>query len=217
MHGDDFIIVTPAEGLKWVIAELKKKFELKDEILGPGVGMKSEVQFLNRKLSWSTEGILYEADPKHTEIVMKDVGMEGAKEVATPTVSQEMRELAAVLDENGEIAEDEYMDEEESRNYRSVGASMNYLALDRTDLQQACRCICAHMSKPLKGCCKIVKRAARCLKGRPRCVQMFPFEKPVKGLVAYSDSDWAGCQLTRKSTSGGVIMLGSSVLRSGPW
>jgi len=118
------------------------------------------------------------------------------------------------LDEDGNIAEEEYMDEHEAKRYRSVGARMNYLALDRTDVQQACRCICAHMSKPLKECEKLVKRTARYLKGRPRCVQKFLFEGMSHRLVAFADSDWAGCQLTRKSTSGGVLMLGSSLLKS---
>ena len=30
---------------------------------------------------------------------------------------------------------------------------------------------------------------------------------------AYVDSDWAGCRKTRKSTSGGVLMLGTTAAR----
>ena len=33
-------------------------------------------------------------------------------------------------------------------------------------------------------------------------------------VYIYSDSDWAGCVKTRKSTSGGVMMLGGGVLRT---
>ena len=33
-------------------------------------------------------------------------------------------------------------------------------------------------------------------------------------LEVYSDSDWAGCRKSRKSTRGGVIVLGGSVLKS---
>jgi hypothetical protein len=36
----------------------------------------------------------------------------------------------------------------------------------------------------------------------------------VKMLVGYSDSDWAGCKRSRRSTSGGLVTLGGSVLRS---
>ena len=192
----------------------RKRFEIKADILGPGRGMKREVNFLNRKLSWGPEGIQYESDPKHVEMVIQDVGMQDAKPVTTPTSSQEMRELASALDENGEIAEEEYMSEEDATLYRSVGARMNYLALDRSDMQQSCRCVCAHMAKPLRGCRQLIKRASRYLQGRPRCVQTFRFVQRSNRVIAYSDSDWAGCQLKRKSTSGGVLMLGSSVLRS---
>ena len=106
------------------------------------------------------------------------------------------------------------MDAASASTCRSIAARMNYLAMDRTDLQQACRCICAYMSRPLKKCCQLLKRMARYLKGRPRCVQLFPFEEMATGFRTYADSDWAGCKATRKSTSGGVITMGDSVLRS---
>ena len=35
------------------------------------------------------------------------------------------------------------------------------------------------------------------------------------GIIdVYSDSDWAGCVRTRKSTSGGVMMLGNGVVKT---
>ena len=33
------------------------------------------------------------------------------------------------------------------------------------------------------------------------------------GITSYSDSDWAGCRVTGKSTSGGAILLGSHFMR----
>ena len=33
-------------------------------------------------------------------------------------------------------------------------------------------------------------------------------------LIMYSDSDWAGCLKTRKSTSGGALMLGGHCIKS---
>ena len=93
-------------------------------------------------------------------------------------------------------------------------ARINYSALDRPDLQQASRCLAAHMSRPLKRCCILLERVARYLQGRRKCVQAFPFERASSTITTYADSDWAGCRLTRKSTSGGAIFLGSSMLRS---
>ena len=36
----------------------------------------------------------------------------------------------------------------------------------------------------------------------------YKWQRPPNKVVAYSDGDWAGCTLTRKSTSGGVLMHG---------
>mgnify|MGYP003331503788 CR=1 FL=1 len=36
----------------------------------------------------------------------------------------------------------------------------------------------------------------------------------VEPVVSYSDSDWAGCKRTARSTSGGVVLRGSHHLKS---
>ena len=33
-------------------------------------------------------------------------------------------------------------------------------------------------------------------------------------IDVYTDSDWAGCRATRKSTSGGLVLLGGGILKS---
>ena len=43
---------------------------------------------------------------------------------------------------------------------------------------------------------------------------MFLYQNNVQKISAWSDTDWAGCKLTRKSTSGGVIRLGNHILKS---
>ena len=54
----------------------------------------------------------------------------------------------------------------------------------------------------------------RFLKGLPRMVQRIAFsDHPPTVIRAYVDSDWAGCRRTRKSTSGGVLYFGDSVVR----
>ena len=59
-----------------------------------------------------------------------------------------------------------------------------------------------------------VKRLCRFLRGMPRIVQRIDFGDYAPTIVrAYVDSDWAGCRRTRKSTSGGVLMLGTTAVR----
>ena len=59
-----------------------------------------------------------------------------------------------------------------------------------------------------------VKRLCRFLRGLPRIVQRIDFCVHSPTIVrAYVDSDWAGCRKTRKATSGGVLMLGTTAVR----
>ena len=56
-------------------------------------------------------------------------------------------------------------------------------------------------------------RLTRYLAGRPRLVYAFPWQDPGVGLQAFVDTDFAGCVLTRKSTSGGVCVRGSHLIK----
>ncbi len=58
-----------------------------------------------------------------------------------------------------------------------------------------------------------VKRLGRYLKENGRLTTKFLWQGEEDQVLGYSDSDWAGCRVTGKSTSGGVIMLGSHVLK----
>ena len=69
------------------------------------------------------------------------------------------------------------------------------------------------MSSPTELAMSALKRLGRYLIGKPRLVFRYPFQEA--GTVdCYSDTDWAGCPRTRKSTSGGVILLGEHILKT---
>nr|GEV18518.1 ribonuclease H-like domain, reverse transcriptase, RNA-dependent DNA polymerase [Tanacetum cinerariifolium] len=56
-----------------------------------------------------------------------------------------------------------------------------------------------------------VKRIFRYLKGQPTLGLWYPKDSPLE-LIAYSDSDYAGASLDRKSTTGGCQFLGSRLI-----
>nr|GFB92858.1 putative ribonuclease H-like domain-containing protein [Tanacetum cinerariifolium] len=58
---------------------------------------------------------------------------------------------------------------------------------------------------------KILKKIFRYLKGKPHLGLWYPKDSPFD-LVAYSDSDYAGASLDRKSTTGGCQFLGSRLI-----
>ena len=70
--------------LRWLDEQLRKSFSLKTEILGDGVGEVPCVKVLNRLISWEEGAIVWEADPRHIEILRDQMGLQEASSVKTP-------------------------------------------------------------------------------------------------------------------------------------
>ena len=86
---------------------------------------------------------------------------------------------------------------------------MQYLSHDRPDLALAAVILANKMAKPQASDIALLQRVASYLQYCPCMVQHFPWQldAPHNGLQAYSDSDWASCQTSRKSRSGGVLFF----------
>ena len=64
------------------------------------------------------------------------------------------------------------------------------------------------------GCLGKLKRLVRYLLRFPRLLWTFKRDECETDTVdAFSDSDWAGCVRTRRSTSGGVVTVGRSAIK----
>jgi hypothetical protein len=203
VHGDDFLIVADAGQLKWIDNKLKENYETKTEILGPEAGMVQEVGILNRKLRWMEDKIEYEADSRHADVIIEECEVMSMKPSKVPGVSEP------------EIDKEEN-DQEESQKtkFRGVAARINYLAMDRPDLQYAAKNLCRRMANPRISDWEKARKIAKYIKGRPRLIMQFPFEEFESKVNGYADSDWAGEKPSMKSTSGGLIMWGNSTLKS---
>ena len=70
------------------------------------------------------------------------------------------------------------------------------------------------MSKPTNRNWQELKHLGRYLKGKPRLLINYEWQNPISVLNSFSDSDWAVDKKSRKSTSGGVIMIGSHYIKS---
>ena len=85
--------------------------------------------------------------------------------------------------------------------------SLLYLTASRPDIMFS-TCLCARFqANPKESHLKVVKRIFKYLKGTPNVGIWYP-----KGtgfdLIGYTDSDFAGCKIDRKSTSGICQFLG---------
>jgi hypothetical protein len=123
VHGDDFTFCGVDEDLRWIKGLMESWFEIKMRgVLGPGEGEVRQITLLGRLITWTSEGIEYEADPKHRQMVLDYFGLgEGSKEV---------------VGVNGEKEEEEQPGDEvelvgkEATEFRAVAARVNYLSLD---------------------------------------------------------------------------------------
>ncbi len=69
------------------------------------------------------------------------------------------------------------------------------------------------MASPTETGVQSMNRMGRYLEGHRRVVFEYPFQ--MAGAVdVYSDTDWSGCVKTRKSTSGGCLMVGRHLIKS---
>ena len=81
-------------------------------------------------------------------------------------------------------------------------------------MQYAAKEVCRLMSSPTERSWERLKRIGRYLKSKPRLVWTFQWQQAQTTLDVYSDANWAGCKRSRKSTSGGVAMLGAHVIKT---
>ncbi|GJW42213.1 putative ribonuclease H-like domain-containing protein [Tanacetum coccineum] len=95
--------------------------------------------------------------------------------------------------------------------YRSMIGSLMYLTSSRPDIMFAV-CACArYQVNPKVSHLHAVKRIFRYLKGQPKLGLWYLKDSPFD-LVAYTDSDYAGASLDRKSTTGGCQFLGCRLI-----
>ena len=203
VHGDDFVTTGSRQQCDVFKAKLETRFEIKTKLLGRGDDESKEERILNRVLRVTQSGWELEADQRHADILVRQLNLENAKPVSTP-------------------CDDKYIhiheDEEElthnmARQFRELAARANYLAQDRADIQYAVKEICRGMSSPTRGDHRKLKRLGRYLLGCRRIVMTYELQTPQETVRGWSDSDFAGCRKTAKSTSGGAITLGTHYIK----
>ena len=91
VHGDDFVALGRSADLDWYEKEMEKRFESGDRsILGRDKNDSQEARILNRVVRLTEDGVRFEADPRHVELLARALGLQGCSEAssATPGVKQ---------------------------------------------------------------------------------------------------------------------------------
>jgi hypothetical protein len=115
--------------------------------------------------------------------------MQDCKSISTPMAS-------AVLIEKNEFGIDV-----DNKSYQSMIGSLLYLTISRPDIHFRVCMYARYQASPKESHLTTVKRILRYLRGTTHFGLLYP-----KGgsccLLGFSDSDFAGCNSDRKSTSG---------------
>ena len=83
VHGDDFIVAGDGDDLDWLFQKLNEKLELVQKA-GLGPGYDSEATVLNRCVTYSDSGLAWEADPRHAELAVAELGLQAARTQTSP-------------------------------------------------------------------------------------------------------------------------------------
>ena len=188
---DDIIFgATNEEMCKDFEAVMKSKFEMS--------AMGELAFFLGLQVDQKEDGMFIHQS-KYVKDILKKVKMDDCSSISTPICTN--HNLGPDLDNE---SVDQHL-------YHSMIGSLMYLTASRPDIMFAI-CLCSRcQANPRESHMKAVKRIFRYLKGHQKLGLWYSNESNFD-FKAYSDSDYGGCNLDRKSTIGGCQMLGNCLV-----
>ncbi|GJX41764.1 putative ribonuclease H-like domain-containing protein [Tanacetum coccineum] len=154
--------------------------------------------FLGLQVKQNNEGIFISQD-KYVADMLKKFDLVNVKAAITP------------METKLPLTKDEEAFDVDVHLYRSMIGSLMYLTASRPDIMYAV-CVCSRFQvTPKTSHLNAVKRIFKYLKGKPNLGLWYPRDSPLD-LEAFSDSDYGGSNLDRKSTTGGCQFLGQRLI-----
>ncbi|GJZ72559.1 retrovirus-related pol polyprotein from transposon TNT 1-94 [Tanacetum coccineum] len=154
--------------------------------------------FLGLQISQCPRGIFINQS-KYASKIVKKYGLNSTDSVDTPMI------------EIKKLDEDLQGKQVDATLYRGMIGSLMYLTASRPDLNYVV-CLCArYQAKPIEKHLQAVKRIFRYLNGTIN-MGLWYLKDTNMSLTAYADADHAGCQDTRRSTSGSAQFLGDKLV-----
>ena len=154
--------------------------------------------FLGLQIKQTTDGIFIHQE-KYTKQIIKKYSFENAKHNSTPMSSSSRLDL----DSSGKKVNEKL--------YRGMIGSLLYLTASRPDILFSV-CLCARFqSTPTETHLSAVKRIFKYLSNTSKLGIWYPKNNNFN-LIGYSNADYAGCKIDRKSTSGTCQFLGDKLV-----
>nr|GEZ61840.1 uncharacterized mitochondrial protein AtMg00810-like [Tanacetum cinerariifolium] len=144
------------------------------------------------------DGIFISQD-KYVDEILRKFGLSEGKSAST------------LIDAEKPLLKDSDGEDVDVHTYRSMISSLMYLASSRPDIMFAVYACARFQVTPKLSHLNAVKRIFRYLKGKP-CLGLWYPKDSAFDLIAYTDSDYAGASLDRKSTTRGCQFLGCRLI-----
>lgn len=153
--------------------------------------------FLGLQVKQTDEGIFINQS-KYTRNLLKRFNMQDSSSAKTPMATS--TKLDPKIGKSVDVT-----------GYRGMIGSLLYLTASRPDIMYA-TCLCARFqADPKEPHLIAVKRIFKYLKGTTELGLWYPRESDFN-LFGYSDADFAGCKIDRKSTTGSCQFLGDRLV-----
>ncbi|KAJ9546342.1 hypothetical protein OSB04_018885 [Centaurea solstitialis] len=154
--------------------------------------------FLGLQVRQRPDGIFINQS-KYVHDLLKRFDFGGSHSAATP------------MPKNFQLNADSSGKPVDQKTYRAIIGSLLYLTASRPDIVFSTGVCARFHCDPRDSHLSAVKRILRYLKGTPDFGLWYPKDSGFE-LIAYTDSDHAGCKLNRKSTSGACQFLGDKLV-----
>ncbi|CAN1766532.1 Retrovirus-related Pol polyprotein from transposon TNT 1-94 [Linum perenne] len=191
VYVDDIIMTgNDIQGIKDLKTNLHDKFTIKD------IG---ELKFfLGLEIARSSQGITL-CQRKYALEIISDMGLLASKPLTSP------------CDTSSRLSINDGIPLDDPSSYRRLIGRLIYLCTTRPDISFVVNYLSQFVSRPSDTHHKAALRVVRYLKTDPGYGLFFPSNSTLQ-IHAFSDSDWAGCPDSRRSTTGYCIFLGHSLI-----
>ncbi|KAM7465888.1 hypothetical protein LguiB_013450 [Lonicera macranthoides] len=190
VYVDDIVITgSDATGISSLKSFLHAQFHTKD------LGMLK--YFLGVEVTRSKKGIFL-SQRKYVLDLLAETGKLGAKPCSAPMIPN------VQLTKDGQLFED-------PEKYRRLVGKLNYLTVTRPDIAYSVSVVSQFMSSPTIHHWEVLEQILCYLKGAPGRGILYANHGHSR-IEGFSDADWAGSKVDRKSTSGYCIFVGGNLV-----
>jgi hypothetical protein len=192
VHTDDPLASGPTE---LVVNEFFDKLAEHVAIKGRYVLGPEPIVYLGSTLQRFGSTIVERSKPGYMEGILEAAGMTDCKPVNTSGVRPDLEQPGA----------EDLLGAEDHSLYRRLCGKIQYAVPRRPDVMYPLKELGRRLSSPREADMKCLKHLLRYIRGTVDIALVHKSERDFKRLRGSTDTDWAGCRETRKSTCCGII------------